>query len=135
VWLISFSLRRLIRRSKRVPWGGDSSYIIAFVFRTNESYERGLDYAWAQAEAEEQGEEFYLPEDVEEEAFQLDLAMYRVVEQKLGVEIHAWTNFQHFDLHPEAMSVSFLPFSAGAFDRADCSAHRRSSSSPPASTS
>ncbi|ORY88854.1 hypothetical protein BCR35DRAFT_329751 [Leucosporidium creatinivorum] len=99
---------RLVRRSKRVPWGGDSSYILAFVFRTNESYERGLDYEWAQAEAEEAGQEFFLPEGVEEEAYQLDMAMYRVVEQKLGPGLHDWVSFEHFDLHPEAMSVEFI---------------------------
>lgn len=104
--LIAPSLRRLVRRSKRVPWGGDSNYILAFVFRTNESYERGLDYAWAQAAAEEEGQEFFLPEGIEEEKYELDTAMYRVVEQKLGVRLHDWMSFEYFDLHPEAMSVS-----------------------------
>lgn len=113
--LTSLAPGRLIRRSKRVAWGGDSNHLIAFVFRTNDSYERGLDYEWAQAAAEEAGQEFFLPEGVEEEVYQLDTAMYRVVEQKLGAGLHDWTSFEYFDLHPEAMSVSFS-FSAMALD-------------------
>lgn len=100
-----------MRRSRTLPWG-DGCNIISFCFRTTELYERGVEYEWERAAAAEEGEEFGPPEGVEWEAFELDNAMYRVVESKLGVHHHTWTSLEYFDEHPEAMPVS--PTSLGA---------------------
>lgn len=102
--------RRLVRRSKRVPWGGSADYIISLLFRMSVSYERGLEYSWSQAEAEQAGlgDLWTAHFDHEEhEQVMIDLAMYRLVTSKLGGPLgHRWETWEGLDVRSKAMTVS-----------------------------
>lgn len=95
-----------VRRSALISYA-PSSYLVAFLFRTTPSYERGVDLCFAAErgaplfEVEEGGEE--------EERRELDMAMYRVVEKRLGRGAHRWEEIGRVEKDVERMKVRSLP--------------------------
>ncbi|BGP03792.1 hypothetical protein JCM10021v2_007540 [Rhodotorula toruloides] len=71
---------RLIRRSRRIAWTPESTLQV-FLWRMSESYERGLELAYAEAAGE--------PVEKTEQT-ERDKAMYLIAESRLGRCTHEW---------------------------------------------
>ncbi|GAA5833667.1 hypothetical protein JCM11251_003198 [Rhodosporidiobolus azoricus] len=84
---------RFVRRSKILPWA-PHTFLVAFLFRLSSSYERGLDLEYAAAQHPEsvlgEGEEESPDRTAQRETQEMDKAMYRVVEARLGRGSHMW---------------------------------------------
>lgn len=101
----------------------------------SDSYERGLEYAWAQGEAGQAGFGDDWPGDLpqnEGQQLMVDVTMYRLVETKLGSTAHGWETWDGIDQRAEAMKVRRARF----FELSLTFPHfNRSNLSPPLSTS
>ncbi|BGP11690.1 hypothetical protein JCM10049v2_007610 [Rhodotorula toruloides] len=93
---------RLIRRSRRIAWTPESTLQV-FLWRMSESYERGLEIAFAEAA----GQEFEKTEQTER-----DQAMYLIAESRLGRWTHEWQAIGEVEkdptrVKPEHVSTAF----------------------------
>ncbi|BGP43765.1 hypothetical protein JCM10450v2_007963 [Rhodotorula kratochvilovae] len=89
---------RLVRCSKLVPWA-PSTFLIAYLWRTSEAYERGLEaeFAVAQGAAPAEGEG-------------AEQAVYREVEVRLGRGGHAWEAVEAVERDLSRMKHEHLSF-------------------------
>ncbi|GAA5877081.1 hypothetical protein JCM8547_007301 [Rhodosporidiobolus lusitaniae] len=104
---------RFVRRSKLLPWT-PGTFLVAFLYRTSESYERGLEFAFAEAQTgqPEHGEGEEGRSEEAEKRKELDKAMYWITEKRLGRGSHEWVAVETVEgdlerLRHEHLSTSF----------------------------
>lgn len=83
---------RFIRQGKRLLWK-DGVFVQAFLWRMSASYERGFDRIYSVEEARKAG--VALPDPSLE--LVKDVQTFRILETKLGPQMHLWEGLHHFD--------------------------------------
>ncbi|GAA6026407.1 hypothetical protein JCM10207_003173, partial [Rhodosporidiobolus poonsookiae] len=104
--------RSLVRRSRVLDWAPDT-LLVAFLFRMTTSYERGFDLSYAAAHGEppmpaataEMAEEPRAASEQDE----VDKAMYRITESRLGRSAHSWEEFKGHEHIATAYHLVVLP--------------------------